>query len=240
MKFLHSLLATIILALFTLILQIVEWFMRALIWVLSWFGSWTKGITDWLKKKLKEIQGLKARTWTIVKDFFTGDLYNCDAAQKDKLTRCARLAISIGNSAASKLADPANLASDHATWLQFTRFFKSDAVEHINQARSILGAAANGIDADPANMRCEPAGSTQCGGVHAYTFWAILVPSVSMHFCADFITRGDREVALVILHEATHKYGRTNDHAYGAGALGLSTETALDNADSYEQFAGSV
>jgi hypothetical protein len=206
--------------------------------VSSWFGSWTKGITDWLKDKLKGLQGLKARTWTIVKDFFTGDLYNCDDIQKAKLTRCAGMAITLGNSAAAKLATPASL--DPAVKTQFMRFFKSDAVEHINQARSILGAAANGIDADPTNMRCEPAGSTQCGGANAYTFWAILVPSVSMHFCADFITRDDREVALVILHEATHKYGRTDDHAYGSDALGLSTETALDNADSYEQFAGSV
>ena len=237
-EFLHSLIATIILALFTAILQIVEWFMRGLIEVLSWFGNWTKGVRDWLQEKLDDIRGLKARTATIVSDFFTGDLYNCDDDQKAKLTRCAGMAVSMANSAAAKLADAENL--DPAVKSAFMRFFKSEAPEHIAQARSVLGAAANGIDANPGGMRCEPSDSTQCGGVHAYTFWAILVPSVSMHFCADFLQRSDQQVAVVILHEATHKFARTNDHAYGSGVLGLDTATALDNADTYEQFAGSA
>ncbi len=238
LKFLHKKLAEIVLRLLLGLTKIGELLLKGLIAITGWLGKWGKGIQKWLMDKLKDLQEFRARMKTILDDASTGDLYGCDDVQKAKITRCSALAVTLGNGALAKLSNPASL--DPATSTQFKTYFKSDAQEHVIRARSVLGAAVGGISGAPTNMKCEPAGSTQCGGVHAYTFWAILVPFVSMHFCADFLTRGDREVALVILHEATHKFGRTDDHAYGSAALGLSTDQALSNADSYEQFVGAV
>jgi hypothetical protein len=236
LKFLHRMLAIIVLWLVRVVTAIAEALLKALIKITGWLGSWFKGINNWLRGLLKSLQEFRARLKTILKDASTGDLYGCDDTQKAKITRCSALAKSLGTSALGTLSTPLSPTVKPT----FVSFFKSDADEHVARARAVLGAAVAGISASPTDMKCEPAGSTQCGGVHAYTFWAILVPFVSMHFCADFLKKSDREVALVILHEATHKYGRTSDHAYGARVGGLSTEQALSNADSYEQYVGSV
>ena len=236
LKFLQSVLAVIVMALLQVLMAIAEFLLKVLIKITDWLGSWAKGINKWLRDKLKDLQEFRARMATILKDAFTGDLYGCDDTQKDKIRRCSALAKSLGTSALGTLSTPLSPAVKPT----FVSFFKSDADKHVAQARAVLGAAVAGISASPTDMKCEPAGSTQCGGVHAYTFWAILVPFVSMHFCADFLKKSDREVALVILHEATHKYGRTDDIAYGGGVGGLSTEQALKNADLYEQYVGAV
>jgi hypothetical protein len=175
---------------------------------------------------------------SLLADPFTGDLAGCDDAQAAKLERASTQAVLLGNSALGSLSvSPLAPATEAA----FNRFFKSTAPEHIAQARSVLGAAVAGLQGDPADLKCEPSGSAQCSGVHAYTFWKSIMPGVSIHFCADTVDSMDeRALALIVLHEATHKYGSTDDHAYGAGALSLDTDDALDNADSYEQFTGAV
>jgi hypothetical protein len=116
----------------------------------------------------------------------------------------------------------------------------STAPEHVAKARSVLGEALSGLQSNPTDLKCEPPSSTQCKGANAYTSFPF-VPFVSLHFCADFInSAADRDIALVVLHEATHRYAGTSDHAYFNAVFSLSTEDALDNADTYEQFVGAV
>jgi outer membrane protein OmpA-like peptidoglycan-associated protein len=65
-----------------------------------------------------------------------------------------------------------------------------------------------------------------------------------VHVCATAFTLGDEELSATILHELSHRLDNTDDHKYCWAADGycesVSTEDAIDNADSYAQFARQV
>lgn len=242
-----SFLWDVLLAILTFIWGVIVWVVFAVIWVLGqivnllltivnwiagWFGGW-----PWLQDKLQSLRETLAMIGSFLLDPLTGDFAGCDDAQKEKLKRSTTQAVLMGNSALAKLSVS---PLDAATKTQFKKFFMSDAPEHIALARSRLGEAVTGLQSNPTDMKCEPPGSLQCKGANAYTSWNA-VPFVSLHFCSDFInSKGEREIGLVVLHEATHKYAWTNDHAYFGAIFSLSTADALDNADTYEQFVDAV
>jgi hypothetical protein len=233
LEFLWGVLTWLIGGLVWLLGMIGDLLLSIVIWIADWFGGW-----KWLEDLRQSLREFIAQLGSLLADPFTGEFGGCDDTQAAKLARASTQAVLLGNSALAKLsASPL----DPNTEAAFNRFFKSTAPEHIAQARSTLGEAVAGLQADPADLKCEPSSSPQCKGVHAYTFWKSIMPFISIHFCSETVDNmGERAVALIVLHEATHKYGSTNDHGYGASALSLDTETALDNADSYEQFVGAV
>jgi hypothetical protein len=222
----------VVLGLAWLLGQIANLLLTLINWIAGWFGGW-----PWLQELLQSLRENLAIFGTFLLDPFTGDFAGCDDTQEQKLRQATTQAVPMGNSALAKLsATPL----DPATSTQFNRFFMSTAPEHVAKARSVLGETLAGLQSNPTDLKCEPPGSIQCKGANAYTA-PPLVPFVSLHFCADFINRaGEREIALVVLHEATHNYAGTGDHAYFNDVFSLSTEDALDNADTYEQFVGAV
>ncbi|MCL4264242.1 MAG: hypothetical protein KJ069_13550 [Anaerolineae bacterium] len=232
LTFIWGLIVWVVMAVVWVILQIVNLLLTIVNWIAGWFGGW-----PWLQEKLQSVRETAALWGTILLDPLTSDFAGCEDEQQAKLERATAQAVLMGNSALAKLsATPL----DAATATQFRRFFMSDAPEHVATARSRLGETVAGLQSSPTDMKCEPPGSIQCTGANAYTA-PNAVPFVSLHFCADFINRaGEREIGLVVLHEATHKYAWTDDHAYFANVFSLSTEDALDNADTYEQFTDAV
>jgi outer membrane protein OmpA-like peptidoglycan-associated protein len=71
-------------------------------------------------------------------------------------------------------------------------------------------------------------------------------PSGAVHVCpAAFTKLGPQEFASAVLHELSHRLDNTDDRKYcgfsGEGKCAdLSTEKAIDNADSYAQFARDI
>ncbi len=65
-----------------------------------------------------------------------------------------------------------------------------------------------------------------------------------VHVCASAFALGDMELSATLLHELSHRLDNTDDHKYCWASDGycenLSTEDAIDNADSYAQFARQV
>lgn len=232
LTFIWGVIVWVVLAVVWVLGQIVNLLLTIVNWIAGWFGGW-----PWLQNLLQSLREQLALMGTILLDPLTADFAGCDDAQQEKLERATAQAVLMGNSALAKLsATPL----DAATATQFRRFFMSDAPEHVATARSRLGEAVAGLQSSPTDMKCEPPGSIQCTGANAYTA-PNAIPFISLHFCADFINRApEREIGLVVLHEATHKYAWTDDHAYFAGVFSLSTEDALDNADTYEQFVDAV
>jgi hypothetical protein len=232
LTFIWGVIVWVVFAVIWVLGQIVNLLLTIVNWIAGWFGGW-----PWLQDKLQSLRENLAMIGSFLLDPLTGDFAGCEDAQKEKLERSVTQAVLLGNSALAKLAVS---PLDAATKTQFKKFFMSDAPEHVATARSRLGEAVAGLQSNPTDMKCEPAGSLQCTGANAYTSWNA-VPFVSLHFCADFInSKSEREIGLVVLHEATHKYAWTNDHAYFAGVFSLSTGDALDNADTYEQFVDAV
>ncbi|GIK55923.1 MAG: hypothetical protein HND44_14090 [Chloroflexi bacterium] len=232
LTFIWGVIVWVVLAVVWVLGQIVNLLLTIVNWIAGWFGGW-----PWLQEKLQSLREQLALMGTILLDPLTADFAGCEDAQQEKLERATAQAVLMGNSALAKLAAA---PLDPATATQFRRFFMSDAPEHVATARSRLGQAVAGLQSSPTDMKCEPPGSIQCTGANAYTA-PNAIPFISLHFCADFINRApEREIGLVVLHEATHKYAWTDDHAYFANVFSLSTEDALDNADTYEQFTDAV
>ena len=65
----------------------------------------------------------------------------------------------------------------------------------------------------------------------------IVVSSSNIHLTPKFFTLSPQQQGEVILHEATHKYARTDDYAYGKACETLDPSQSIKNADSYTQFA---
>ncbi|MEM9487597.1 MAG: M35 family metallo-endopeptidase [Myxococcota bacterium] len=68
---------------------------------------------------------------------------------------------------------------------------------------------------------------------YVYRLWS------DIHLNPPWFTYGLDKRAAIILHEMTHKYAGTDDHAYihDAAYATLDPKDAIDNADSYEEFA---
>ncbi|HEU4324184.1 MAG TPA: M35 family metallo-endopeptidase [Roseiflexaceae bacterium] len=230
--FLYGLVLWIVMALVWLILQGVQLVLELVNWIASFFGGW-RALEGWLA----DLREMLATMGTFLLDPLTPDFHGCDEGQQSKLEHATSLAVQMGSSAQAKLSVT---PLDPAVETQFRRFFMSTSAEHIAKARSVLGETLAGLQANPTDMKCEPSSGPQCNGANAYTAGPE-IPFVSLHFCSDFLQNSnDRTIAIVVLHEATHKYAGTDDHAYFDAVFSLSTEQALDNADTYEQFVDAI
>jgi hypothetical protein len=73
---------------------------------------------------------------------------------------------------------------------------------------------------------------------YVYSFWT------DIHLCMNQVKGLPTEyIAHVIVHEMSHYAADTSDHEYfypGTGVTSLSPSKAIDNADSYQGFAGRI
>jgi hypothetical protein len=63
-----------------------------------------------------------------------------------------------------------------------------------------------------------------------------------IHVCPPFFADGYQDQVATIIHEMSHKYLDLDDNAYvgGAAYAALTTEAAMENADSYAEFAKEI
>jgi hypothetical protein len=250
LRFLHSVLAWIVMALASLFVLMGIGFL-AIAWVLSWLlGDWGKGIRAWLEKQIEDLRGLFDRMINLLGDPFTKNFDECDQDKIDKLKPSVPRAASRASRAAGTLTGAATLAPNvQAVFTrEFVRGGGTITDPMVARVRNVLAATAAGLNSDPVDFRCDSASEASCGGrVVAYTFHAKLAPFISIHVCPGAFTSGGggsfdvADLEDTVLHEGTHKYGSTDDNAYSDGdRAGLSSEGALNNAASHEKFARGV
>lgn len=122
--------------------------------------------------------------------------------------------------------------------------FHSTGVTELAAARSTLTAAAAGLggslaieveSSQPLQDRLPGQGQTR-----AYVYRNLLLGEGmgAIHLCPAFFGLGADEQASTMLHEATHRFAGTRDHAYAGTAAyaALPAEAALENADTYATF----
>jgi len=101
---------------------------------------------------------------------------------------------------------------------------------------------------DEKNDRCKrvPDSSTMAKAAHGYTWGTFLgaITQAHIHLCMNTVSGQDNDcVASTIIHEMSHRYEGTEDHAYcnfcdeQECPKELSASDALDNADSFSAFA---
>ena len=183
------------------------------------------------------------RVLNLLGDPFTKSFDACDATKVAQLTPAVPAAAARAGAAASHLGSASSLSASVRTAFtrEFVRGGGTITQPMVDRARGVLSATAAGLRADPVDFRCDDASEPACSGVLAYTFHAKLAPFISVHVCPGAFTTGTADLEDTILHEGTHKYGSTDDNAYSSsGRAALTSDQALDNAASYENFARSV
>jgi hypothetical protein len=241
-RFIHSVLAWLVMALLVVLCFValgILGILHKLAGYVPWFG---KAIQAWLKEKIDDLIGFIDRVVNLLGDPFTKNFDDCTPDQIAALTPAVPNAAARAGAAASKLGDVATMtpATKTAFTTEFVRGGGTITQPMVDRAKSVLGATAAGLRSEPVDFRCDTADEPACDTALAYTFHQKLAPFISVHVCPDAFTRGTPDLENTILHEGTHKYGSTDDKAYGGSRLGLSSEDALNNAASYEHFAASV
>ena len=136
------------------------------------------------------------------------------------------------------------------------RYFGPDALTHIVPIRQgYQNIISKWFDWDP-NFECHEQTEAKCPNKdpHKVTLayvrrkggWPFTpTPYGSVHVCTEgFINSiGNlQELSSTVVHELSHRLDNTRDHAYcdDPPQCGLDTAKAIDNADSYAQYARTV
>jgi outer membrane protein OmpA-like peptidoglycan-associated protein len=122
------------------------------------------------------------------------------------------------------------------------KYFGDDSVPTLRKVlagfREIKDGLATGV-----TYECENRGSFMyghfCDGVLAYVRRFL---GRDVHLCDNAFGRGDQDLATTIVHENSHRWDGTADEQYCDQFSGctLSPDDAIDNADSFAQFAEEI
>jgi len=176
---------------------------------------------------------------------------NCSAEQREQLAIAFPAARLMAEKALAVISSP-----DRGPVVTFLleRYFGQDAMANLPGIKAGFAKILNQWkDWDP-QFDCELQTSGQCANKdpHKVTIayvnkhknlFSANTAHGSVHVCAEaFNTPGDmQELASSLLHELSHRLDNTDDHKYCWESAGwcsdLDAATAVDNADSYAQFA---
>jgi hypothetical protein len=114
-----------------------------------------------------------------------------------------------------------------------TRALQDTAAIRARFAR-IYGAFAGKV-----SFECESSCDPRVQG-YVNDYW--IFGTGDIHVCPPFFALGYQDQVATIIHEMAHKYAGVSDRAYvwQAKYRTLSTEAAIDNADSYAEFAKDI
>lgn len=169
---------------------------------------------------------------------------DCSAEQQSAITtanqECARLA--------NAAAEAATSGNDKI----FQQYFKDTSESTRSQVASVYRAVAAECEKTPGGSTTtycsDPRGNCGDDWLLAYTYWQGSGSSQTgeTYYCPRYFTDMSDESqqchqqsrATNTLHEMTHAVAATNDAAYGIDdILGLSSNQAVNNADTYALFA---
>lgn len=87
-------------------------------------------------------------------------------------------------------------------------------------------------------IEVEASSETLRGPARAFVYGGPFAAWSDIHLTPLFFSQGAQEQGATVLHESTHKFADTVDHAYGGDSAyeSLTPEEALENADSYAMF----
>jgi hypothetical protein len=103
-------------------------------------------------------------------------------------------------------------------------------------ANQVLSKTLTGMNGE-LSLQVESTAKTIKGEATAYVYGGPFKAWSDIHLTPIFFGKGAQDQGATILHESTHKFADTVDHAYaGPGYDFLTTEQALENADSYAMF----
>ena len=150
-------------------------------------------------------------------------------------------------------------STDKGTVITFLlqRYFGEDALSHLPEIRDGLAKILSHWKDWDARFDCEEQDEGSCPSKDPHMITLAYIKKKSrifsaneafgtVHVCkAAFDNPGDmQEISATLLHELSHRLDNTNDKKYCSADEGwystLSTKAAIDNADSYAQFAREV
>lgn len=133
---------------------------------------------------------------------------------------------------------------DPVAYLLLERYFGKDARRHLPEILAGYRKILSGWKDWDEKAQCHLQTDEYCVSddphkvVRAYAWQG----KGDVHVCAKaFEGPGDmQQLSATIVHELSHRLNSTNDHSYCPSGCSLSTEKAIDNADSYAQFAREI
>jgi hypothetical protein len=155
------------------------------------------------------------------------DTENCDKSQRDTLARAFPLA--------KKMVRAALGALDNANLMR--KYFGKDALAHRFNIKQNFVEIKEGLDEGP-TFECEEADSRLCKGAEAYVIGII---GENIHICSPAFTKGVDFLARTLVHESAHRFAWVffpDELCAGGCPSSMDTTDAVDNADSYGEFAG--
>ncbi len=165
-------------------------------------------------------------------------LTDADAEQAEVITEALALAVEMAGHGLSRLSSgPSSEAEEEL----FAYHFGTDEPQALAEASSKLGTTLSGLSSG-APIQVESwmfPGMSDAGGY----IWGGPFAGVSdIHLTPQFFQITRTNQASTLVHEGTHKWAGTGDHAYVHDAHygDLPWDKAIDNADSYAAFCEGV
>jgi hypothetical protein len=168
-----------------------------------------------------------------------GSTVDCNASDIAQIGRARPIATAMVRKAVREIGSPSSLTTSTLLMKYFTDDSPSTKLHALIGFRSLEAGIGTNF-----TVECEKIGSFMydwfCGGNLAYVRPFAIGPNV--HLCESAFGRSDNELAETLVHEASHKFSRTDDEAYcwSGCPASLSRWAAYDNADSYSKFARDV
>jgi hypothetical protein len=168
-----------------------------------------------------------------------GSTLDCTASDIAQIARARPIAAAMVRKALREVGSPSSLTTSTLLMKYFTDDSPSTKLHVLIGLTSLNAGIGTNF-----TIECEKIGSFMydwfCGGTLAYVRPFAIGPNV--HLCESAFTRSDNDLAEILVHEASHKFSRTDDEAYcwSGCPASLSRWAAYDNADSYSKFARDV
>jgi hypothetical protein len=168
-----------------------------------------------------------------------GSTVDCNASDIAQIGRARPIATAMVRKAVREIGSPSSLTT--STLLM--KYFTDDSPMTRQNALIGFNSLLPGISSN-FTIECEKVGSFMydwfCGG-----HWAYVRPfaiGANVHLCESAFGQSDTALARILVHEASHKFSRTDDWAYCHNGCPptLNRLAALYNADSYAMFARDV